>query len=94
MLILENGDSDNIPGGSAGRSKRLLRLHKHIGHILHRCYLYLFLAEDGEMKHDLKRVGICSDDDEFGDASIECLGGLIGALLDLLQRGALGNEVE
>lgn len=46
------------------------------------------------MKHDLKRVGIGSDDDEFGDASIECLGGLIGALLDLLQRGALGNEVE
>jgi hypothetical protein len=56
--------------------------------------LYLFLAEDGQMKHNLKRVGIGSDDDEFGDASIECLGGLIGALLDLLQRGALGNEVE
>ena len=46
------------------------------------------------MEHDLKRVGIGSDDDELSDASIESLGGLIGALLYLLQRGALGNEVE
>ena len=46
------------------------------------------------MKDNLKGVGIGSDDDEFGDASIECLGGLVGALLDLLQRGALGNQVE
>ena len=46
------------------------------------------------MKDDLKGVGVGSDDDQFGDASIECLGGLVGALLDLLQRGALGNQVE
>lgn len=46
------------------------------------------------MKHDLEWVGVGSDDDELSDASIECLGGLIGSLFDLLERGALGNEVE
>ena len=46
------------------------------------------------MKDDLKGVGVGSDDDQFGDASIECLGGLVGALLDLLERGALRDQVE
>jgi hypothetical protein len=46
------------------------------------------------VEDDLERVSIGSDDDELGDASIKCLGGLVGALLDLLQRGTLRHEVE
>ncbi len=41
------------------------------------------------MKYNLKRVRIGSNDDEFGDSSIQCLCGLVGSLFDLLQRGAL-----
>ncbi len=37
------------------------------------------------MKDDFERVSIGSDDDEFGDAAVEGLGGLIGTLLDLLE---------
>lgn len=46
------------------------------------------------MEDDLERVGIGSNDDQLGDASIKCLGGLVGALLDLLQRRALRHQVE
>lgn len=46
------------------------------------------------MEHDLEGSRVGSDDDEFGDAAVEGLGGLIGALLDLLERGALRDQVE
>lgn len=46
------------------------------------------------MQHDLKRGGISSNDDELSDAAIQGLGGLISALLDLLEGGALRDQVE
>lgn len=46
------------------------------------------------MQDDLQRGGIGSNDDELGDAAIQGLGGLISALLDLLEGGALRDQVE
>lgn len=46
------------------------------------------------MKDDFKWIGISSDDDEFCDASVKGLGGLIGSLLDLLEGGALRDQIK
>lgn len=46
------------------------------------------------MEDNLEGIGISSDDDQLSDTAVECLGGLIGTLLNLLQRSALGNQVE
>lgn len=94
MLILEDRHRDHVSCGSAGSTQGFLGLDEDVWDILNGVGGYLFLAKDGEMKHDLKRVGIGSDDDEFSDASIECLCGLVGSLLDLLKGCALRDEVE
>lgn len=54
---------------------------------------YLFLAQEGKVQHDLQRVGIGSNDDEFGDSSIKCLGCFIGSLFDLLETGTLPHQI-
>jgi hypothetical protein len=46
------------------------------------------------VEYDFKGSSIGGNDDEFSDASIKCLGGLIGSLLDLLKRCALGKKIE
>ena len=46
------------------------------------------------MQDDLQRGRISSNDDELSDAPIQGLGGLIGTLLDLLEGGALRDQVE
>lgn len=45
------------------------------------------------MKDYLEWVGIGSDNNEFGDASVESFSGLVGTLLDLLERSTLGDQV-
>jgi hypothetical protein len=44
---------------------------------------YLVFAEEGKMEDDLERLGVGSEEDEVGDASVEGLGGLVSALLQL-----------
>jgi hypothetical protein len=46
------------------------------------------------VEHNFEGISISSDDDEFGDASIECLGGFVGSLLDLLEGGALRDQIK
>ena len=45
------------------------------------------------MEHYLERVSVSSNYDHFGDTSVEGFGGFVGALLDLLERCALGDQV-
>jgi hypothetical protein len=45
------------------------------------------------VQHDLEGVGVGCDDDQLGDAAVKGLGGLVGALLDLLERGALRHKI-
>ena len=35
------------------------------------------------MEDNFERLGVCGEDDEVGDASVEGLGGLVGSLLQL-----------
>ncbi len=45
------------------------------------------------MEDNLKRVGIGSNDDEFGDTPVKSFSGLVGTLLDLLERGTLRDQI-
>lgn len=42
------------------------------------------LAEKWQVKKNCQRRGISGEDDELGDTTVEGLGGLVGALLELV----------
>jgi len=44
---------------------------------------YLVFAEEGEMEDDLEGLGVSGEEDEVSDTSVEGLGCLVGALLQL-----------
>lgn len=46
------------------------------------------------MQEDGERGGVGCEDDDLGDTAVEGLGGLVGALLQLLVVGGLLNDVE
>ena len=46
------------------------------------------------MQDDFEGVGIGGDDDKFSDASVKGFGGLVGTFFDLLERGALGDQID
>ena len=46
-------------------------------------YTYLVLAQEWQMQDDFKRLGIGGQNDEIGKASVQSLGGLVGAFLQL-----------
>lgn len=56
---------------------------------------YIFiLAKQRQVQQDFNRLGISSHNDDFGDATVECFGGLVGTLLGLLVVGGLLHEIE
>ena len=46
------------------------------------------------MKEDLEGLGVCRHNDQLGDATVERLRGLVGALLQLLLQGRLARQVQ
>ena len=44
---------------------------------------YLVFAEEGQVEDDLEGLGVSSEEHEVGDASVQGLGSLVGALLQL-----------
>ena len=46
------------------------------------------------MEEDGKRSGVGGEDDDFGDTTVEGLGGLVGALLQLTVVGGLLDQIE
>ena len=61
--------------------------NKHIRHIL-------ILTKQRQMQQDFNRFRIRRHDNDFGDATVECLGGLVGTLFGLLVVGGLLDEIE
>lgn len=55
--------------------------------------MYFFLANQRQVEYYFERVGVSSNNDQFGDGAIESLGSLIRSLLDLLQGSALSDEI-
>ena len=46
------------------------------------------------MEKNLQRLAVSCQDDELGLASVQCLGGLIGSLPQLLVVGGLLNQIQ
>ena len=67
---------------SASSSQGNLAGNKDIRHVL-------VLAEQGQVQQNFKWFGIRGHDDEFADASVERLCGLVGTLSELLVVGGL-----
>ena len=84
-VVLQNRHANHVPRRPACLPQRFLRRHEHVRHIL-------LLAEDGEVQHYFDGEGVGCDDDEFGDASVEGFGRLVGSLFDLFEGGTLGDK--
>ena len=82
-----DGGRDHGPRHAARSAQSLLGLDEDVGHVL-------VLAQEGDVEEDLQRLGVGGHDDELGDAAVEGLGGLIGALTQLVVVGGLLHEVE
>lgn len=55
---------------------------------------YLVLAKEREMEEDGERCSVCGEDDDLGDTSVECLGSLVGALLQLSGVACLLYDIQ
>ncbi len=45
------------------------------------------------MEDDFKGFGVCCEDDEVGHTTVECFGGLVGALLQLYHMTRLAGAI-
>ena len=54
----------------------------------------LVFAEKWKVEENFQWLSIGGHDDEVGDTSVQSLGGLVGALLQLLVVGSLLDEVK
>ena len=82
VLVRQDGAGDDRPGHTAGTSESNLGGDEDIGHVL-------ILAQQRQVQEDLERLSVGGHDDQVGDAAIQGLGGLVGALLQLLHVAAL-----
>jgi len=55
---------------------------------------YLVLAKEGQVKQNLQGLRVCRHDNQVRDSAIQGLGGLVGALLELLVVACLLHQVE
>lgn len=92
-LVLQNRHGYDVAARTTSLSERLLRRHENVWDVLNPAGKYLLLADERQMQHNLQRVGIGSDDYQFGDGPVEGFRGFVGALLDLLEAGALPDQV-
>jgi hypothetical protein len=86
-LVGGDGGSDDGAGDAAGAAERRLGGDVDVGHVL-------VLAEEGKVQQDGEGRGVGGEDDDLGDAAVESLGRLVGALLQLAVVGCLLDDVE
>ena len=68
-------------------SLHLFRADEDVGHVL-------VLAEQRDVEQDLQRLRVGGEHDELGLAAVEGLGGLVGALAQLLVVDGLLHQVQ
>lgn len=86
-LVSSDRGGDNRAGNATGPAEGGLGGNKNVRHVL-------VLAEQGQVEHDLNGFDVGSHDDKLADTAVERLGGLVGALLQLLVVRSLLDEVE
>ena len=79
--------SDHLSADSTSSAQCLLGSHEHVGNIL-------VLAQQWDVEQDLQGLAVSCQDHELGLTSVEGLGGLVGALPQLLVVGGLLNKIE
>ena len=84
---VENGDGDDVTGHAACSSEVRLLAYVNVRDVF-------VLAQEWQVKDDLKRLGVGGKHDEIRNTSVESLGGLVGALLEELEVLGLVEEVE
>ena len=95
--VAEDGGRHDVTGDTASTAEISLLRHVDVDDVLNEeksvldqrsvweCLIitYLVFAKEGKMEDDFQGLGIGSEDNEIGEATVESLGGLIGTLLDL-----------
>ena len=86
-VIGQDGARHDGAGHAAGSSEGNLGGDKDVRDVL-------VFAQQRQMEEDLQGLGVGSHDNQVSDTSVESLGGLVGALLQLLVVGSLLHEVQ
>lgn len=86
-LVGGDASSDDCSADATGATKGGLGWNVDVGHVL-------VLTEERQVQEDGQRSGVGSEDDDLGDAAVESLGGLVGALLQLLVVGCLLDDIQ
>lgn len=91
-LVDGDGAGDDRTRHAARTAQGLLGAHEHVRHVL-------VLAQQRQMEDDLERFGVRGHHDKLREATVQRLGGLVGAATQLLvvdrlldQRHNLGRE--
>lgn len=104
-LVGGNAGSNNGTADSAGAAKRSLAWDVDVWNVLRNmsvCVLaqkrgqmaYLVFTEKREVEKDGERSGVCCEDDDLGDTTIESLCSLVGSLLQLPSMACLLYDIQ
>eukprot|EP00959_Pyramimonas_sp_CCMP1952_P000106 1907-Pyramimonas_sp.AAC.1 len=86
-LVGGDGAGDDGARHAAGTAQRLLRGHEHVGDVL-------VLSQQRQMQQDFKGLSVRGHDNELGNATVQGLGSLVSALLQLLVVGGLLDDIQ
>eukprot|EP00520_Triparma_pacifica_P019930 CAMPEP_0118661968 /NCGR_PEP_ID=MMETSP0785-20121206/16570_1 /TAXON_ID=91992 /ORGANISM="Bolidomonas pacifica, Strain CCMP 1866" /LENGTH=133 /DNA_ID=CAMNT_0006555459 /DNA_START=218 /DNA_END=616 /DNA_ORIENTATION=- len=85
-LVRRNACRYDSPTDPAGPTQRHLAGDENIRNVL-------VLTEEGEVKKNFQGLSVSGHDDDLGYSTIQCLRGLVGALLQLLVLSGLLDEI-
>ena len=87
VLLGKNSDGNDVSGNTAGSAEVGLLSDVDVWHVL-------VFAEEGQMKDDLKWLGVASEHDQVSASSVQSLGSLIRSLLQQLEVLCLIQEIQ
>ena len=87
IVLGKDGDGDDVAGDAAGTAQIRLLADVDIRNVF-------VLTKKRQVQNDLQRLGVSGEDNQVGDAAVQALGGLVGALLEELESLGLVEEVK